>query len=100
MVKLLGFLIGVVVVGLAGYIFYFQRNNPKKILAYGRAVSKSHYSPSKNVTVRTRHVKQAHLDYWEVEIAKDVWIDCAGDCGEAYRTSKSDFWENQQIEER
>ncbi len=100
MTKVLGFVIAAVVVGLAAYMFYFQRNNPKKVIAYGRVVSKSHYSPYKDVEVRTRRVQQAHLDYWEVEISKDMWIDCAGDCGEAYRISKSDFWEHQQLEEK
>lgn len=95
---MIGFLIAILVIGLAAYMFYFQRKYPKKVIEYGRVVSKSHYSPYKTVEVRTRRVQQADLDFWEVEISKDVWIDCAGDCAEEYRKAKSDFWEHQQLE--
>ena len=100
MVKLVGLLIGVTVVVLAVYMFYFQRNNPKKVIEYGRVISKSNYTTDKGVEVRTRRIHQAHLDFWEVEISKDTWVDCGGDCAEAYRTNKGDFWEHQQLEDR
>ena len=79
-------------------MFYDVFHGPKPdVIARGEVTVKSSRS-NKVVTAATRQLRRGSQIYWEVGVRGGVWIDCAGDCAEAYRREVLDFWETQDEE--
>lgn len=69
------------------------------VLDYGSVTADSQFGNGDAITVRTRRVKQGEVVFEQVELGPDTWEDCRGDCAEALRKQKIDFWETRRRRE-
>lgn len=100
MIKILASLILVVVVGLGGTMLYWSLTTPVVVLGTGEVMVESQFTPGKSAIVPTRKIAQGELRTEQVQLSDGVWVDCAGDCAEAFRRQSLDFWETQKQEGR
>lgn len=92
MVRVLGLLIGIAVIGLLGHSIYDAVEGPDAIvLEEGTVRASSARDPGKTITARTRRLRRGTDTYWEVELPGANWIACASDCAETLRTQHLDL---------
>ena len=99
MLKIFGFILAVLVISLAIYMFLWQLKNPRTILEYGEITVKSRYSPYKIDKAKTRKVSRGGQVFWEVQVTSKGWIACGTSCEETYRREVTDLWETQQYQD-
>lgn len=100
MVRLLGWLVIVAVIGFGAFGVYDAIYGPPTVvLEYGKVDAVSAHDPAKRAEIRTRHVQRGKLTYWEVELPGGSWLGCGGDCSEAYRKQELDFWRARKEED-
>ena len=92
--RIVRWLIGSLVAGLAGAAFYDAFwGPPPEVLGYGQVVAKSRYDPHRIERPRTRKMRRGEIFYEEVELPGGAWIDCEQDCADAYRRNHIDVYE-------
>ena len=100
MVRLLGWLVMVAVIGLGSFALYDAVYGPPQVvLEYGNIEAVSAHDSGKRAEARTRHVQRGKLTFWEVELPDGAWHDCGGDCADAYRKQALDFWRARKEED-
>ena len=101
MVRFLAVVLGVAAFVLAGYSLYDAFYGPPKVvLKSGTVTAQSKMDPEKKATRKTRQVQRGSDIFWEVELPGGLWLDCAGDCAEAYRREELDPWQTRKEESR
>lgn len=98
MVRKAGILLLFAALGLGGWMLYDAGHGPEAVVTgQGSVTVKSRYS-DKSVVRPVRQLRRGDLVYEEVQSADGGWIDCAGDCAEAYRRKVLEYRETQQEE--
>lgn len=99
MVRFLGVLIGLVAAGMGAYALYDAIYGPPKVvLKHDHVTVHSTLNPGKPVQRRTRQVQRGKDSFWEVELKSGSWLDCGGDCAEAYRREELEPWQTRKEE--
>jgi hypothetical protein len=96
MLRVFGSVALIVVIAAGIYVSRFKLDRPIEIIEQGTVEVASHHDPQRTVTPSTRRVRAGSLDYWEVELASNVWINCGGDCAEKYRRENLDFMQKRK----
>ncbi|MEC9367183.1 MAG: hypothetical protein VX871_00635 [Pseudomonadota bacterium] len=100
MVRLIGWLVIVAVIGIGAFALYDTIYGPPVVvLEYGKVTATSAHDVTKTAEARTRHVQRGELKYWEVELPDGSWHDCESDCSDAYRKQALDFWRARKEED-
>ncbi len=92
-VKMAGLLVALLAVAVLVAGLWYQRQNPRRILAYGSISVASRLNPGPPVTLKTRTVAIGARQIQEVELPNGTWIDCADDCPKTAREAGPEFWE-------
>ena len=88
------------VLAFLAYALWYQRQNPREIIATGAVAVESRRPGRMPQTLRTRDVRIASTVFKEIELPNGTWIDCAGDCAKAARDAGDEFWDTQQAPRR
>lgn len=99
LVRFLGFVILLVVLGLGAYSLYDALYGPEKVvLRHSTVTITSISNPGKPVKRPIRLVERGSDNFWEVQLKSGLWHDCGGDCAEAYRREELEPWETRKEE--
>jgi hypothetical protein len=93
MSKVIPFLIAVFGSTLVAYGVWYHRQHPREIIKTGSLTIDPKRAGLTPVVARIRTVKVGAVLLNEIEMPNGTWIDCAGDCDQAYKAATTEFWD-------
>jgi hypothetical protein len=94
--KGVGLLFAIALLCFLAFALWYQRANPRQIVATGTIIVESRRAGGTTLTLTTRDVRIANTTFREVQMPNGTWLDCAGDCRKAVREATDEFWDVKQ----